>query len=85
MIMLITIKESQVETVDPFELCTGLDLAGNPAWVENRRVRQAGVPRIMPVEYWDFPPDATLAKYREVLVSKGVKEPIFLKAQATVV
>jgi hypothetical protein len=33
----------------------------------------------VPVEYWDFPPDATLAKYREVLVSKGVKDPIFLK------
>ncbi|MFT7527694.1 MAG: hypothetical protein ACI9LY_002853 [Arenicella sp.] len=78
-IMLIAMKESKVEAVDQFALYEGLDLAGNPAWVENRQARQAGIPRIVPVEYWDFPPDATWAKYREVLVSKGVKDSIFLK------
>ncbi|MFT5612265.1 MAG: hypothetical protein ACI9WC_002772 [Arenicella sp.] len=34
MIMLIVMKESQVEAVDQFALYEGLDQAGNPAWVE---------------------------------------------------
>jgi hypothetical protein len=29
----------------------------------------------VPVEYWDFSPDATWSAYRDVLVSKGVKDP----------
>ena len=80
MIMLIAMKESQVEAVDQFALYEGLDLAGNPAWVENMQDREAGIPRVVPVEYWDFPPDATWAKYRDVLVSKGVKDPNFSKS-----
>jgi hypothetical protein len=36
MIMLIAMKESQVEAADQLALYQGLDLAGNPAWVENR-------------------------------------------------
>jgi hypothetical protein len=77
MIMLIAMKESQVESVDQFALYEGLDMAGNPAWVENMNDRKAGIPRIVPVEYWDFPPDATWEKYRNVLVSKGIKDPSF--------
>ena len=79
MIMLIAMKESQVEKVDQFALYEGLDLAGNPAWVENREDREGGIPRIVPPEYWNFPPDATWEKYKQVLVSKGIKDPDFPK------
>ena len=73
MIMWIAMQESQVGTKSQTLLYEGLDMAGNPAWEENMNDRKSGIPRIVPVEYWNFPPDATWKTYRKVLVSKGIK------------
>lgn len=79
MIMLIAMKESQVGSKSQTLLYEGLDMAGNPAWVDNMNDRKSGIPRIVPVEYWDFPPDATWEKYRQELAAKGVRDPSFPK------
>ena len=79
MIMWIAMQESPVGTKSQTLLYEGLDMAGNPAWVENLQDRKSGIPRIVPIKYWDFPPDATWANYRQELKSKGVKDPEFPK------
>ncbi|NNC99638.1 MAG: hypothetical protein HKN85_05610, partial [Gammaproteobacteria bacterium] len=53
------------------------DWGGNPSWLENKQDRQRGLPRVIPVQYQNFPGDVTWDEYEKLLVSRGVKDPVF--------
>jgi hypothetical protein len=76
-ILLIAMKESSVGTVDEVTIYEGVNVGGASSWAGNWAERQSNLPRVVPINYWDFPGDVTWKEYRTSLVIAGVKDPKF--------
>ena len=78
-ILLIAMKESGVSRMQEIAIYEGVSAGGGSSWESNKDQIKKKLPRIIPAEYWQFPPDATWKGYRKYLVSKNVRDPSFPK------
>jgi hypothetical protein len=76
-ILLIAMKESSVGTIDEVTIYEGVNAGGVSSWAGNWAERQSNLPRVVPINYWDFPGDVTWKEYRKSLVISGIKDPKF--------
>ena len=77
-LLLIAMKESKVDTFDEFLVYQGVETGGSGPWSKNESERNAGLPRIVPVEYLrPVDPNVDWPSYRKMLTKRGVKDPPF--------
>jgi hypothetical protein len=50
----------------------GVKLFGNSAWKKNCKERTKGYPRLIPIEYWNFPIETRWNEYRKILMDKKI-------------
>jgi hypothetical protein len=65
--------ESGVSKTDRLIIYNAVRTGGGSAWENNKRERQAGLPRIIPLEYRVIPPNTTWAEYRQFLYNHNVR------------
>lgn len=77
-LMVVAMKESNVGGFDEYIVYQGVHHAGEGAWNNNAREREAGLPRVVPEEYLrPADPNVKWPAYRTMLVQEGVKDPPF--------
>ena len=76
-IMLLVMKGSGVGMKEQVALYQGVKLGGEPAWNENKADREAGKPRVVPLEFFNFSGSVTWDDYEKLLIENGVKDPAF--------
>lgn len=76
-LLMIAMKESEVPEHTRQVVYEGVHLFGNASWVENRAQRKAKMPRVVPLDRLDFPPNWSWEMYRIYLMQKGVEDPSF--------
>ncbi len=76
-ILFMAMKESDVGLTKATIIYDGVRLGGRPSWMANGDQRKKQLPRVIPIEYRDIPPDATWSAYRKSLVAKNVRDPSF--------
>ena len=70
-------KESGVSTSTATIIYDGVHMGGKPAWISNKLDRESQRPRVIPLEYLRLPDNVTWGEYRQFLISKGVRDPVF--------
>ena len=65
-------KESHVDASDRLAINEGLRKGGWICGFQNEREIARRMPKIIPTEFRNFPPEAQWADYRRLLVSRGV-------------
>lgn len=79
-LLVIAMKESHVGILNGWAIHKGVDIGGKPAWNNNAKERERGLPKIIPSQYLKpSDPNLTWSEYRKQLVEKGVKDPVFEK------
>lgn len=76
-LFMIAMKESDVPVVTREIVYLGVHERGQSSWDDNRRERQDGMPRVVPLTRKDFPPNWTWEMYREYLWRQSVRDPVF--------
>jgi hypothetical protein len=76
-LLMIAMKESNVSEVTRNNVYAGVTSFGKSSWESNRQQRMKKMPRVVPVQLQDFPPNWTWEMYREELIRKGVVDPAF--------
>jgi hypothetical protein len=76
-IFMIAMKESEVDVVTRNAVYVGVHAAGQPSWQENQKERAQKLPRVVPVDRRDFPPNWSWETYRQYLYLQHVEDPPF--------
>ena len=82
-LLLIAMKESEVGPFDEFAVFQGVRKGGASSWKSNAKERASNLPRVIP-EADLRPPDPNMSwkTYRQMLYSKGVRDPMFERKPA---
>jgi Protein of unknown function (DUF1353) len=78
-LLLTAMVESDVSLVLRWTIYIFVRALGWYAWRANQQERANGVPRVIPSEFLQIPPDLTGIEYRKLLKARGVKDPVFPK------
>ena len=79
-------KESEVPTATRNIVYGMVRFWGEKAWNQNLQERLSKMPKVVPLDRKDFPPNWSWEKYRdEVLVKQKVTDPIFTGDQYCVI
>jgi hypothetical protein len=73
-LLLIAMKESDVDGVSKWTIYYGVDVLGKSSWEEDTQMRAAGLIRVIPRDYWNFPNKVSWPEYRKELQKKNVHE-----------
>jgi hypothetical protein len=74
-LFLIAMKESAV-TEDMRQIVyAGVDSYGKDPWEKNKAERDTGMPRFVPIDRHDFPPNWSWEQYRAKLFAEGYRDP----------
>ena len=76
-LFMIAMKESEVPQSTRQNVYAGVHLFGSVSWTDNQTQRNAKMPRIIPMDRHDFPPNWSWEMYREYLMKHGVEDPPF--------
>lgn len=76
-LFMIAMKESDVPALTRTAVYEVVRAVADGPWGDNGLEREKHMPKVVPLDRKDFPPNWTWEKYREYLVSSGVKDPIF--------
>lgn len=71
----IAMKESAVSEITQGIVYSGVDLGGEASWLKNGTESDRGMPRIVPIDRRDFPPNWSWEQYRAKLFSDGYRDP----------
>ena len=81
-ILLIAMKESEVDTTTRAAIYEGVRFGGDSAWESNAAERARGLPRIIPDSDLEFGPTILWRDYRALLAQRGVADPALELAPA---
>lgn len=76
-LLVIAMKESQVDKIDEKLIYAGVSVGGAKSWKDNQEMRERKVLRVVPLEYRTFEANRRWLEYREILMTKGVYDPSF--------
>lgn len=76
-LFLIAMKESKVPETTRNAVYLGVRGRGSSSWDDNGNERRANKPRVVPIKEKSFPPNWSWEMYRDYLIAKGVKDPVF--------
>lgn len=79
-LMVIAMKESQVDVIDEKLIYSGVSVGGDKSWKDNEEMRKRKILRVVPSEYRTFEANRRWLEYREILMTKGVYDPVFEKS-----
>ncbi|MCQ9377768.1 DUF1353 domain-containing protein [Methyloversatilis sp. XJ19-49] len=82
-LMVLAMKESDVDKFDEVAVYAGVYLGGRGSWESNRLERTSGLPRVVPPDYLiPADPNSRWQDYRRFLVAQGVRDPVFDRTPA---
>jgi hypothetical protein len=73
-LLMIAMKESDVNGMDKWVIYNGVDWGGQSSWDDNARSRATGMIKVIPSQYRDFPDRVSWPEYQKELQKKGVQE-----------
>jgi hypothetical protein len=76
-LLMIAMKESNVDAVTRFAVFEAVRGFGDGAWRKNAEERTQGFVRVLPDTSMTFGPNVTWAEFRKTLADNGVSEPAF--------
>ena len=76
-ILMIAMKESDVDVTTRAAIYEGVRLGGDTAWTANASERASGLPRVVPNADLEFGPTVLWRDYRQTLAQRGVVDPPF--------
>lgn len=76
-LFMIAMKESEVPETTRNKVYWGVRAGGESPWSQNTKERLAKKPRVVPVGEKSFPPNWSWEMYRDYLIAKSVKDPVF--------
>jgi len=75
-------KESNVSKIDAYTIYKGVQIGGQSSWESNKAEKEQRLPRVIPLQYSQFPSNAIWKDYRKILVSKKIKVLRYIKNPA---
>jgi Protein of unknown function (DUF1353) len=81
-LMVLAMKESGVPRLKIELIYRALALVGRFAWHDNAGEYKSGLPRIIPAQQREIPPNVLWDDYRKTLANAGVRDPVFPKNPA---
>ncbi len=76
-ILMIAMKESDVDVTTRAAIYEGVRLGGDGAWQANASEKTSGLPRVVPDADLEFGPTVLWRDYRQTLAQRGVTNPPF--------
>lgn len=76
-ILMIGMKESDVDIATRATIYEGVRLGGDSAWQGNAAEKASGLPRVVPEADLEFGPTVLWQDYRQTLAQRGVGDPPF--------
>ena len=76
-LLMIAMKESDVPEKTRQIVYSGVHLFGKASWIDNQEQRMAKLPKVVPLDRRDFPPNWSWEMYRQYLMQRGVNDPPF--------
>jgi hypothetical protein len=76
-LFMIAMIESEVPESTAEKVFAGVRLFGDSSWEDNNNQRKSKMPKVIPIDRKDFPPNWSWEMYREYLMERGVEDPPF--------
>ena len=76
-LFMIAMRESEVPEITRNNVYRAVTTLGQSSWDDNRRQRESGMPRVVPIERKDFPPNWSWEMYRQYIMQAGIRDPVF--------
>lgn len=80
-LFMIAMKESGVPENTRQNVYAGVHLFGKASWTDNQEQRKAKMPRVVPLDRKDFPPNWSWEMYRGYLMRNRVEDPPFVSKE----